>query len=253
VSVDPRAAAGFAVDAARYERVRPSYPDEAVARLAREFGLTSTSTVLDLAAGTGKLTRLLVPLVGRAVAVEPSDSMREVLRETVPQAEAVNGTAEAIPLDDAAVDAVFVAEAFHWFRTAQAGVEIARVLAPGGGLALLWNRPASSERDNPWLPALRSLIEPLREAAGPMPIDDNRWERQLEELARFRPLSRAEVENGQRLRRDEFVELISSWTWIANLEERRRASVLGEVRDLLRRHPLVQLRYTTELYWTTKV
>src|SRR5687767_9842345 len=96
--VDPRAEAGFGADPATYERVRPPYPPDAIARLARELVIGPQSTVLDLAAGTGKLTRLLVPLAGRVIAVEPVAGMRSVLRGIVPEAEALDGTAEAIPL-----------------------------------------------------------------------------------------------------------------------------------------------------------
>jgi SAM-dependent methyltransferase len=252
VSVDPRAETGFAADAARYERVRPLYPDAAVERLMGELDLTASSSVLDLAAGTGKLTRSLVGRVGRVAAVEPSEPMRAVLSQVVPHAEAVAGTAEAIPVPDAAVDAVFVGEAFHWFRTVDAAVEIARVLVGGGGLALLWNRPHWDEGDNPWLSAFGALVQPLREEAGPMPIDGERWVEQLETLGLFGPLARGEAENVQRLSRDDFVALVASWTWIANLDGRRQRAVLAGVRDLLGDQPSVKLRYRTKMYWTRK-
>jgi SAM-dependent methyltransferase len=252
VSVDPRAEAGFAADAARYERVRPSYPEAALERLVNELGLTARSAVLDLAAVTGKLTRSLVGRVGRAFAVEPSEQMRAVLSQVVPQADARAGTAEAIPLPDGAVDAVFVGEAFHWFRTVEAATEIARVLVPWGGLALLWNRPHWDERDNPWLPAFGALVQPLREAAGPMPIDAEKWVGQLETLGLFGPVEQAEAEHVQRMGRDDFVELVASWSWIANLDAGRQGAVLGQVRDLLNDQPGLELRYRTEMYWTRK-
>ena len=97
--------------------------------------------MLDLAAGTGKLTRVLAEHADDVVAVEPLDGMRRVLERRLPHVRVLAGTAEAIPLADGAVDAVFVAEAFHWFDLPRAVAEIARVLRPGGGLAVLWNRP----------------------------------------------------------------------------------------------------------------
>src|SRR5712691_5505668 len=135
---------GFAA-ADVYERGRPDYPAAAVERIVDRLGLRPGTTVLDLAAGTGKLTRLLVPSGANIVAVEPLHEMRAELERRVPRVATMNGTAEKIPLSDAYVDAVTVASAFHWFREEQALREIRRVLKPGGGIALVWN--ARDERD----------------------------------------------------------------------------------------------------------
>ncbi len=126
----------FGRAAQEYERGRPEWP-AAVVDLAGP--LAADATVLDLAAGTGKLTRLLVERLARVVAVEPDESMRALLQARVPGAEAVAGSAEAIPLADASVDAAFVAEAFHWFDYQAALGELARVLRPGAPLVLLWS------------------------------------------------------------------------------------------------------------------
>ena len=107
--------------------------------------------MLDLGAGTGKLTRVLAARYAHVIAVEPLDGMRGILERVVPDVEALPGSAERIPLDDASVDAVFAAQAFHWFDHDRAIPEIARVLRPGGVLALVWNGPDES-RPNP-LPA----------------------------------------------------------------------------------------------------
>jgi protein-L-isoaspartate O-methyltransferase len=132
-------AAGFARAADVYERTRPEYPPDAVAWLADRLELRPESVVVDVAAGTGKLTRLLVPSGARVVAVEPLPEMRAQLREAVPGVEALEGTAEAPPLPDACADAVTVAAAFHWFRRDEALAEFARVLRPGGRLAIVYN------------------------------------------------------------------------------------------------------------------
>src|SRR5439155_1540223 len=108
-------------------------------RVVGELGLGTDSTVLDLGAGTGKLTRALVPRFARVIAVEPDGAMRSVLEEVVPGAEALFGSAGAIPLEAESVDAVFTAEAFHWFASDETVAEIARLLRPGGGLAIFWN------------------------------------------------------------------------------------------------------------------
>ncbi|MGH9136081.1 MAG: methyltransferase domain-containing protein [Acidimicrobiales bacterium] len=149
--IDP-AAEAFGDVATDYERARPSYPPAAIELLRRELGIGPGARVCDLAAGTGKLTRLLLGTGAAVVAVEPVAGMRHELRRAVPAVEVLDGNAEAIPLPDASVDAVTVAQAFHWFRFDEALAEIRRVLRPagrrGGGLAILFN-----ERDErtPWV------------------------------------------------------------------------------------------------------
>ncbi|MGW6266034.1 class I SAM-dependent methyltransferase [Cellulosimicrobium funkei] len=142
-SLDPGSradrAASFEHGAAQYASTRPSYPDAAVDWLVPD----GAHRVLDLAAGTGKLTERLVARGLDVVAVEPSDAMRDRLAETVPGAEALPGSAEAVPLPDSSVDAVLVAQAWHWFSPA-AQPEIARVLRPGGRLGIVWNVRDSS-------------------------------------------------------------------------------------------------------------
>ena len=133
--IHPTAAAGFSLGAAAYERGRPGYPAEAIGWLAEQLGLRAGRTVLDLAAGTGKLTRALVETGAEVVAVEPVDEMRAQLEAAVPAARALAGTAEEIPLADGAVDAVTVAQAFHWFDRDAAFTEIHRAC---------WGRAARS-------------------------------------------------------------------------------------------------------------
>ena len=141
----------FDLAAEEYERTRPSYPSE----LLDELPLDSDADVLDLGAGTGKLTRVLVGRYAHVTAVEPLDGMRRILERVVPAAEALPGSAERIPLDDASVDAVFAAQAFHWFDHDVAMPEIARVLRPGGVLCLVWNGPDES-RPSPLPDAFRA-------------------------------------------------------------------------------------------------
>ena len=252
MNVDPRAATGFA-NVRAYERARPSYPVEALNHLARQLGLTRESAVLDLAAGTGKLTRQLQPLAGHVVAVEPSDAMLAELRAQAPEVEARRGTAEAIPCQDDSIDAVFVGQAFHWFRAAQAGREIARVLRPGGGLALLWNRAEWKQAEAPWLERFKALTAPYREAAGAFPGDEGRWEAALEELELFAPVARTEVEHVHRIASDDIPTLVSSWSWIENLPDEERAGVLRRVGELVGAGRRLALSYRTEVYWTRKL
>jgi len=137
-----RAASSFAQTADLYERARPGYPPAAVAYLVERLGLRPGRTVLDLGAGTGKLARLLAESGAHLVAVEPLAEMGALVP---PGIETLAGTAEKIPLPDAAVDAVTVAQAFHWFDEETAGAEIRRVLRPGGLLAVLSNRRNDSD------------------------------------------------------------------------------------------------------------
>jgi ubiquinone/menaquinone biosynthesis C-methylase UbiE len=137
--IDPMANA-FGAAAADYERARPSYPPESIDVLRRDLGVGPGARVCDLAAGTGKLTRLLVATGADVVAVEPVAGMRDQLAEVLPDIDVLDGTAESIPLADDSVDLVTVAQAFHWFKFDEALAEIGRVVRPGGGLAILFNQ-----------------------------------------------------------------------------------------------------------------
>lgn len=153
---DRSVARSFDRTAEIYERARPGWPLEVIDCAAEELGLERATTVLDLGAGTGKLTCMLVERFDNVVAVEPLDGMRVILESLVPEAEALAGTAERIPLGEGSVDAVFCAEAFHWFDGELALAEIERVLRPRGGLALLWNVPDKPTEPSSPLPASSS-------------------------------------------------------------------------------------------------
>jgi ubiquinone/menaquinone biosynthesis C-methylase UbiE len=144
--------------AGEYARTRPGYPDAALDWVAGRAELGPGSDVVDLAAGTGKLTVSLVARAYRVVAVEPLPGMRAQLERALPDVEALDGTAEQIPLADGSFDAVLVGQAFHWFEPYAALDEIARVLRPGGRLVLLWNL---WDLDDPLQVALDEIIAPL--------------------------------------------------------------------------------------------
>jgi SAM-dependent methyltransferase len=234
-----------------YERGRPGWPREAVEPL----GLPPAATVLDLGAGTGKLTRLLVPAVGRVVAVEPADAMRRVLATLCPQAEARPGDAQAIPLPDRSVDAVFAAEAFHWFDDDQSLVEIARVLRAGGALVLLWNLPGG-----PWEPSVTAVEALLHErlpkgATDYDPLDlggprraDGKWRGSFAATG-FEPVRHTRTPNPQTLGREGLVAFFASMGWIADLADEERVPLLAEVRSLLTDSDY-RRQWTTHVYWT---
>ena len=132
-------ARAFDAAAEAYEHGRPEYPQAALDWWAERGGLPTDGRVLDLAAGTGKLSRLLRARGCDVVAVEPLANMRHEFTLAVPGVRVLEGTAEAIPLADASMAAVYAAQAFHWFEPAAAAAEIRRVLQPGAGLGLIWN------------------------------------------------------------------------------------------------------------------
>jgi SAM-dependent methyltransferase len=173
MTIDDRARLGFAA-AEHYDSYRPSYPPEAIAYLREAARITARSTVVDLAAGTGLMTRLLPP-VGRLIAVEPLPEMRQVLAARVPEAEVVMGAGEHTPLPAAVADAVVIAQAFHWFANSDAVEEIARILRPTGVLALVWNVRDSSD---PFMERLYAVLAPHRQQSPGH--DSTPWQRLFE-------------------------------------------------------------------------
>jgi SAM-dependent methyltransferase len=235
-----------------YERGRPGWPPEVV----DIPGLPSAATVLELAAGTGKLTRLLVSTFGRVVAVEPAEAMRRLLVTLCPEAEAVAGSAEEIPLANASVDAVFVAEAFHRFDRERALAEIARVLRPRGVLVLLWNLPAGPTE--PSTAAVEQYLHersPDRAELGYDPLDLNstlyasgEWRLSFAESP-FEELQEARLPNPQTVDRDGLVAFFASMGWIGDLPDVDRLPLLDEVRSLLAA-PEYRRSWETHVHWT---
>jgi SAM-dependent methyltransferase len=234
---------GFAA-AAVYERGRPDYPAAAIARIVSKLELRRGRTVLDLAAGTGKLTRLLLPSGANLIALEPVREMRSQLERQVPGVATIAGTAERIPLADGYVDAVTVGQAFHWFKRDDALREIHRVLRPGAGLALIWN--ARDER-HPLQAALSEIIDPL-EGDTPRRKQGN-WKTLLEESGLFERSERSLFDHVQEVDEQRLVERLLSISFIAAAPEAVRADVETRVRAVAREaeHPL-RLPYMTELY-----
>jgi ubiquinone/menaquinone biosynthesis C-methylase UbiE len=239
-----QAAHAFDRNAASYERGRPDYPAAAVAIIVGTFGITSSSTVLDLAAGTGKLTRLLVPTGAQVVAVEPMAGMRTTLAAAVPGVDVRDGQAENIPLDDRSVDAVTIGQAFHWFATQQALHEIHRVLRPNGGLALIWNRRDSRQ---PIQHAIDDLVQRYR---GDVPAHrGERWKTAFAETDLFTPLQEWRLPHHQEVDEELLVDRVLSISFITNLPDAKRAEVEKEVRALAQGQPnRFVLYYVTDVY-----
>lgn len=241
-----RDARGFARAADAYERGRPEYPPEAVHLIAERLDLRPGRTVLDLAAGTGKLTRPLVATGARVLAVEPIAEMRARLPAEV---ETFDGVAEAIPLADGSVDAVTVGQAFHWFRPQEALAEIHRVLRRGGALALVWN---TRDETDPLQQEISALLEPLR--------SDTPWWRLFDPQARvaesglFGPVEELRLPHGQELDVDGLVDRFLSVSFVAAAPPDRRLELERDLRRLVAGLPEpIHVRYTTEIYLAFRV
>jgi SAM-dependent methyltransferase len=231
------AATGFARSADAYERGRPGYPDAAMDWLSEHLG---GLRVVDLAAGTGKLTRPLADRGLEVVAVEPVAEMRAVIARDERVA-VLDGTAEAIPLGDASAEAVTVGQAFHWFDGPRALAEIARVLRPGGALALVFNRRRSEDEIHRRIDA---LLTPHR-GDTPEHASDG-WRGSLEASRLFEPLAAARFDNVQLLDGDGLVDRFGSVSFVASMDEAPRAKLLAALRELAG-GARVMLRYRTDV------
>jgi SAM-dependent methyltransferase len=239
VNRDPRVRGphtAFADVAEAYERARPGYPDDAVRWLVGD----EPCDVVDLGAGTGKLTRSLVALGHHVIAVEPLDAMRAQLAAALPAVGALSGSAEAIPLPDARADAVTCAQAFHWFDHDAALPEIARVLRPGGRLALVWN--SRNDRD-PWMARLSEIIgNETIQRDDLAPVDESRL---------FGPVATAEFSFEHVLDRDGLLDLVVSRSYCAKLLPEDREPILAAVARLYDETAGpdgVRLAYVTECF-----
>jgi ubiquinone/menaquinone biosynthesis C-methylase UbiE len=252
-TVHPSAAVGFDRASADYERGRPGYPPEAIEILAAQLGLGAGSRIVDLAAGTGKLTRALRGLGAQLVAVEPVAGMRAQLRAAVPGVEILEGTAEHLPLPDGAVDAVLVAQAFHWFDIEVAATEIARVLVPGGGLGVIRN---AWDRTVPWVDEMQSLIAERR--TGEPSQVTSRWQERLEHTSRFSPLSERVIPHVVASDRDALLARVNSISFVATIGPAERDRLLGEVSEILDRHGVaaggtpLATPYRTHVMWARR-
>jgi|GEM_PF-168616 len=251
MAIHESAAKGFAAGADAYERGRPEYSPEAIDRLIQELQIGPGKRVLDLAAGTGKLTRQLAPAGAEIVAVEPIAEMRAKLEAASPDVEALEGTAEAIPLPSHSVDAVVVGQAFHWFDGIRAVSEIRRVLKPDGALGLIWQ---ARDPRLPWIERLDEIID--RADDGHPRFRTMDWREAFDRTALFGPLQAADFETVQSGSPETIVDRVASISYVAAMPEARRGRVLDEVRELLATDPetrgadIVELPYRAHVYWT---
>ncbi|HET6729354.1 MAG TPA: class I SAM-dependent methyltransferase [Jiangellaceae bacterium] len=221
-----------------YERSRPGYPPQAVTWL---VGPTPRR-VLDLGAGTGKLTRALVAAGHDVLAVDPSAPMLDMLRRSLPAVDARKGRAEALPVADADVDVVVAAQAFHWFDLDLALSEVTRVLRPGGRLGLVWNL---RDETVPWVAELSRVIG--SRDAFPEDVVGSRFT----ESIRVGPVEAARFSHTQRVDREGLLALVRSRSYVAERPLEQREVILGQVDRLFARHAgdgSLQLPYLTQCY-----
>lgn len=244
---------GFQVGANAYERGRPGYPAAAIKFLRQTLNISSATTVVDLAAGTGKFTRQLKDLGCQIIAIEPVEGMRQKFAALLPDVPILNGTAESMPLDAGSADVVTVAQAFHWFQGEAALAEIHRVLKPGGYLGMLWNvRDESVD----WVARISEIITPYE---GDAPRHrTGQWRAAFEQTELFTPLETQVFSYVHQYDLDAAIDRVASISFIAALDSQTQQTVLQQVRELLKQHPetrdrpIIEHPYRTEVFWCTR-
>jgi ubiquinone/menaquinone biosynthesis C-methylase UbiE len=245
------AAIGFDKAAEVYERARPGYPPEAIDYIVEQLRVPTRGTVVDLAAGTGKLTRELVARGLKTVAVEPVEGMRRTFSSVLTEVPMLAGTAEATPFKDHIVDAITAAQAAHWFDAARAVTEFHRVLRPGGRIALIWNvRDESFD----WVRQVTEIIDPYERANGTPRYKHRAWQPPFVKSPLIKAVGKRSFPYVQPMTLQGFLDRFNSCSFIAILDEETRSEVLGKLSDLVRMHPDLTGRsefeqpYVTEVY-----
>lgn len=248
------AAEGFSAKADNYMRGRPDYPDAIVGWLQDRLHLDPDKTVVDLGAGTGKFTAVLVKTGARVIAVEPIKEMRAKIEHILATADTLDGTATAIPLPDRSVDTVTCAQSFHWFATKAALAEVHRALKPGGTLGLIWNvRDESVD----WVAKLTGIITPYE---GDTPRFAKGTWRNVFPYPGFGPLTEESFAHSHvGSPEDVLIDRIRSTSFIAALPADEEAKVVKELRALIAATPalagkdVIRVPYNTATYRVEKV
>ena len=234
-----------------YEAGRPEYPPALIEWWDAQGAFPAGGRVLDLAAGTGKLTRSLVGRGVDVVAVEPLGNMRALLAAVPALAgvEVLDGAAEAIPLPDESVDAVFVGQAFHWFDPPTALAEIARVLRPGGGLGLAWN---DDDLDGapPWVRLVNARKESI--GGGSVRLGVEPSQAAVDASGGFEPLATAVFRSVQRLTPEQVLDSLASRSYVITLDDDARRAVLDEVAAALPPGDVVDHPLMTAGFWARR-
>jgi SAM-dependent methyltransferase len=237
-------------DVAEYELGRPGYPVEAIEFLAEMLGVDAGSTILDIGAGTGKLTRALLRLPSTVVAIEPLEHMRARFQEGLPGTLVLDGTAEALPLGSQRVQAIFAGQSWHWFDGNAALGEAERVLKPAGGVGLLWNEYDESEL---WMRELAGLRD---ESSLSSPSGSTmEWRRAFDRRAGWSELAHSSFPHRQTLSPEQLVARVTSSSVIAALPANQRSHFAARVVNILQSHESTRDRtqivvpYRAQVFW----
>jgi ubiquinone/menaquinone biosynthesis C-methylase UbiE len=241
---------GFELVAEAYERARPGYPPDVLAWFAERLDLRPGRTVLDLGAGTGKLSRSLVETGAHVFALEPGDEMRARLAAAVPQADPIAAGAESIPLPDASVDAATAGQSFHWFRLHEAVPEVHRVLRSGAGLGLVWNK---RDQDDPFQREITELQMAFR-PSGRRRVAEDGWREAIERSGLFTPFETRQSRFADEFDAGALVERMATISYVASASETKRAELAPRLRELAAaRGGVVRFAYLTQAYVTFSV
>lgn len=243
--------------AKNYVKGRPSYPRDAISHLRNALGIRKEKTVIDLAAGTGKLTECLLDSKAHIIAVEPMEEMRQVFKRLFPEVELLEGKAESIPLKDQSADIVLVGTAFHWFDGARALTEIARVLKSKGGLGLIWN---VFDDNVDWVKQMYALRDKYAENNTPARHDFQEWKKAFNrDPVLFSPLQHRTISFSYLGNVQRVIERMLSSSVIAPLPLHKHEVIVQEICRSLRislteaKEKELLIPYRTEIYWTFKL
>lgn len=258
MTIHPAALEGFSREAGAYERGRPEYPPALHDWLRDAVGVQAGARVADVGAGTGKFTRLLAQSGAEVVAIEPVAAMRDTLAAALPGVQALDGSAEALPLEAASLDALLCGQAFHWFASTDALREFHRVLRPGGRLGMVWN-----VRDEAvdWVAAITAILTP-HEGDAPR-FHSGAWKRpfaQQDAAAPWFSAPERQVFTLQHVGPFEqvVVDRFMSVSFIAALPAEKRAAVKAQLEALRHAYPALQAQviefpYRTEAWVATRI
>ncbi len=237
------ALSGFSTDAERYESGRPGYPADAVQFILETIDPDGDDVVIDVGAGTGKLTRELTASPAQVVALDPVAEMLALIPARAPTAHLVLGSAENIPVGDGVASALTVAQAFHWFDPGRAWDEFARVLRPNGAVVLVWN---ARLRDQDWVDQIWSLMDEVEKRA-PWRNHDKPEMDETHEM--FSDLERTVFDHSVEMTDETVLGRVLSVSHVAVLPDARRAAIADEVRQIIASadRPLV-MNYRTDVF-----
>ncbi len=248
------AAQGFATAGKAYETGRPEYPPDAIKCLVNRLRLGPGTHVLDVGAGTGKMARLLLPTGARVTGIEPVPDMRDAFMRALPSTPILDGTAEALPVPDASVDAIVVGTAFHWFDGLAALREARRVLRPGGALGLAWN---VRDETVPWVAELVAMVATYMHGDPPR-YASSAWRSAFnspEASTWFEALGEATFSFAQVMPRTAAIARVASTSFVGALAEETRAEILSRANALLATHPatrdreVIEFPHRADVFW----